>query len=270
MRFKKKKKTLIGWVYVIVAVAAAGFFMRGVLLFGIKKLNVLILPVQSKIYTTTQGIRENFNTIIKYKDFFYENRELKEKITSQEFKDEMIAALKAENERLRKLVDLKGEIGYNTKVVKVSFQHVQDTYESFIIKAGKVDGMEVNMPVLSGRQLIGKIVEVYENYSVVKMITGENSFVSALCDNVIGIVSGEREKDLYFRPTSSLEEEIQPGDEVFTSGISDVYPKGIYVGKISEIISADNKLEKRYRVKIDTNIYDFQEAIVIMGDAGGV
>ena len=158
MRFKKKKKTLIGWVYVIVAVAAAGFFMRGVLLFGIKKLNVLILPVQSKIYTTTQGIRENFNTIIKYKDFFYENRELKEKITSQEFKDEMIAALKAENERLRKLVDLKGEIGYNTKVVKVSFQHVQDTYESFIIKAGKVDGMEVNMPVLSGRQLIGKIV----------------------------------------------------------------------------------------------------------------
>lgn len=267
MRFKKKKKTLIGWVYIVVVGAAIIFFMRGLLLFGVKKLNVLVLPIQSKIYMTTQGIRENFNTIVRYKDFFYENRELKEKIVSQEYKDEMIAELKAENERLRKLVELKGEMGYKTKVVKVSFQHVQDTYDGFVIKAGTADGMEVNMPVLSGRQLIGRITDVYENYSVVKMITGEDSYVSVLCNKeVIGIVKGQREKDLTFRPTSSLEEEIKVGDELITSGISDVYPKGLYVGKISEVISTDNNLEKKYVVKIDTNIYDFQEAIVIMGD----
>lgn len=266
MRLKKKKRTLIGWVYIIVVTAAVIFLMKGLLLFGMKKLNILILPIQSKIYTTTQGIRENFNTILKYKDFFYENRELKAKITSQEYKDELIAELKSENERLRKLVDLKGKMGYKTKVVKVSFQHVQDTYEGFIIKAGSVDGMEVNMPVLSGRQLIGRITDVYENYSVVKMITGEDSYVSVLCDNVIGIAMGERDKDLSFRPTSSLEEEIKIGTELFTSGISDVYPKGLYIGKITEVISNDNTLEKVYSVKIDTNIYDFQEAIVLMGD----
>ena len=241
--------------------------MKGLVLFSAKKLNEFVLPIQSKIYMTTQGIRENFNTILKYKDSFYENRELKEKITSQEYKDELIAELKAENERLRKIVDLKGEMGYKTKVVKVSFQHVQDTYDGFVIKAGAVDGMEVNMPVLSGRQLIGRITDVYNNYSVVKMITGEDSYVSVLCNKeVIGVVNGQREKDLSFRPTSSLEEEINIGDELVTSGISDVYPKGLYVGKISEIISTDNNLEKRYKVKIDTNIYDFQEAIVIMGD----
>ncbi|WP_300393526.1 rod shape-determining protein MreC [Fusobacterium sp.] len=266
MKLKKKKRTLIGWVYIIVIGVAVLFFMKGLLLFGMKKLNVLILPIQSKIYTTTEGIRENFNTILKYKDFFYENRELKAKITSQEYKDELIADLTAENVRLRQLLDLKGQMEYKTKVVKVSFQHVQDTYDGFVIKAGAVDGMKVNMPVLSGRQLIGKITDVYENYSVVKMITGENSYVSALCRDVIGIVNGEREKDLYFRPTSSLEEDLKVGEELYTSGISDVYPKGLYVGKISEIVSANNKLEKRYKVKIDTNIYDFQEAIVLMGD----
>lgn len=266
MKLKKKKRTLIGWVYIIVIGVAVLFFMKGLLLFGMKKLNVLILPIQSKIYTTTEGIRENFNTILKYKDFFYENRELKAKITSQEYKDELIADLTAENVRLRQLLDLKGQMEYKTKVVKVSFQHVQDTYDGFVIKAGSVDGMKVNMPVLSGRQLIGKITDVYENYSVVKMITGENSYVSALCRDVIGIVNGEREKDLYFRPTSSLEEDLKVGEELYTSGISDVYPKGLYIGKISEIVSANNKLEKRYKVKIDTNIYDFQEAIVLMGD----
>lgn len=266
MKLKKRKRTLIGWVYIIVVTAAVIFLMKGLLLFGMKKLNILILPVQSKIYTTTQGIRENFNTILKYKDFFYENRELKSKITSQEYKDELIADLTAENIRLRKLLDLKGEMQYKTKVVKVSFQHVQDTYDGFVIKAGSADGMEVNMPVLSGRQLIGKITDVYENYSVVKMITGENSYVSVLCKDILGIAYGQREKDIYFRPTSSLEEEIKIGDELYTSGISDVYPKSLYVGKISEIIDKGDNLEKRYRVKIDTNIYDFQEAIVLMGD----
>lgn len=266
MKLKKRKRTLIGWVYIIVVTAAVIFLMKGLLLFGMKKLNILILPVQSKIYTTTQGIRENFNTILKYKDFFYENRELKSKITSQEYKDELIADLTEENMRLRKLLDLKGEMQYKTKVVKVSFQHVQDTYEGFVIKAGSIDGIEVNMPVLSGRQLIGKITDVYENYSVVKMITGENSYVSVLCKDIIGIVKGEREKDLYFRPTSSLEEEIKIGDELYTSGISDVYPKGLYVGKVSEVLDEGDSLEKRYKVKIDTNIYDFQEAIVLMGD----
>ena len=266
MKFKKRKKTLIGWVYIIIVIVAVMFLMKGLLLFGMKKLNILILPIQSKIYTTTQGIRENFNTILKYKDFFYENRELKSKITSQEYKDELIADLTAENMRLRKLLQLKGEMQYETKVVKVSFQHVQDTYDGFIIKAGSVDGMKINMPVLSGRQLIGKITDVYENYSVVKMITGENSYVSVLCKDVIGIVNGEREKDLYFRPTSSLEEEIKIGEELYTSGISDVYPKGLYVGKISKILDTGDTLEKKYKVKIDTNIYDFQEAIVLMGD----
>ena len=141
MKLKKRKRTLIGWVYIIVVMAAVIFLMKGLLLFGMKKLNILILPVQSKIYTTTQGIRENFNTILKYKDFFYENRELKSKITSQEYKDELIADLTAENIRLRKLLDLKGEMQYKTKVVKVSFQHVQDTYDGFVIKAGSADGM---------------------------------------------------------------------------------------------------------------------------------
>lgn len=266
MRFRKKKKTLIGWVYIAVTAAVIIFLLRGLLLFGVKKLSELVLPIQSKIYTTTEGIRENFNTIIRYKDFFYENRELKKKIIVEEYKDELIKTLKAENERLKKLVDLKGQIDYKLTVAKVSFQHTQDTYDGFVVRAGSNDGIKVNMPVLAGKQLIGKIIEVHEKYSKVKMITAENSYVSVLCGDVIGIIDGEREKDLYFRPTSSLEENIKIGQELYTSGISDIYPKGLYVGTITEEISIENNLEKKYRVKLDTNIYDLQEAIILMGE----
>lgn len=269
MKFKKKeKRTLIGWIYILVIVVVLIFFTKELLVYGMRKLSILVLPVQSKIYTSTQNTRDSFNNFLKYKEFFDENRELKARVVAEEHKDEVIERLSAENDRLRKLLDLRGKIGYKTKVVRVSFQHVQDTYDGFIINAGKEDGMKINMPVLSGRDLIGRIVEVYDKYSLVKMITAEDSYVSCICNNnVIGILRGERSKDLYFRPTSSLDEELKIGTEVKTSGISDVYPRDLYVGRIVEIISKDNALEKEYRVKIDTNIYDFKEALVLTGDA---
>lgn len=267
MKYKKKKKSLIGWVYIIVVTIVILFFMKEVAVFGMRKLSTFILPIQSKIYVSTQETRESFNTLLKYKDFFYENRELKKRVIAEEHKDEVIEKLSAENDRLRKLLNLKGKLGYKTRAVRVSFQHVQDTYEGFIINVGSKDGMEANMPVLSGRELIGRITKVDENYSFVKMITSENNYVSCLCNNVLGIVSGQRDNELYFKPTSSLDEDLEIGTEVKTSGISDVYPKGLYVGKISEIISSDDNLEKKYKIKIETNIYDFQEALVLVGDA---
>lgn len=266
MKLRKKKKTLIGWVYIIIITLVLIFFLKEFLVFGMRKLNEVMLPVQSKIYTSTQEVRKNFNILLKYKDFFYENRELKKRVIAEEHKDEVIAKLFAENVRLRNLLELKGHIGYKTKAVRVSFQHIQDTYEGFIINAGEKDGIKIDMPVLSGRELIGRVTKVYDDYAFVQMITAEDTYVSALCDNVIGIISGGREKDLYFRPTSYIEEELKIGTEVRTSGISDVYPKGLYIGRISEIIPSDNNFEKKYKVQIDTNIYDFQEALVLTGD----
>lgn len=266
MKLKKRNKSLIGWIYIIVIAVVMLFFLKEFLMFGMKKLNQLLLPLQSKIYMSTQKTRENFNVLLRYKEFFYENRELKARIIADEHKDEVISKLFAENERLRKILHLKGEIEYKTKAVRVSFQNVQDTYEGFTINAGEKDGLKMNMPVLSGRQLIGRIIEIYENHSYVKMITAEENYVSGISNNIIGIVSGEREKNLYFRPTSYLEEDIEIGTEIKTSGISDVYPKGLYIGKISEILPSDNNFEKKYKVNIDTNIYDFQEALVLIGD----
>jgi len=267
MRMRKKRRTIMEWIYFFIIFLFIIFFLRGVVLFSFKKINMLLLPVQSKIYTTSVGTRETFEILTKYKEIFKENLDLKKKLALVEYQDELLKKITDENERLRKILEIKKETKYKTVVGKVSFQSIQELYNTFSIKLGTEDGVKVDMPVLVDKTLVGKIVETSSKYSKVRMLTAKDSYVSCLGENkILGILSGNTGDTLYFKTTSSLESNLKVGEEIYTSGISDIYPKGLYVGKIENVISENNGLEKIYEIKNDLDIFNLNEVIVITGE----
>lgn len=267
MKLRKKKKTIMGWIYTSIFFIAILFLLKGALFYTFKKINEFLLPIQTKIYTTSIGFRETFEIITEYKEIFNENVELKKKIALEESNADLLKKITEENLRLRKLLDIKNDIQYKTVVGKISFQSIQELYSNFFIKLGEKDGVKIGMPVLVDKTLIGKTVEVFDSYSKVKMITEKDSFVSSLVrEKILGILNGNSENTLYFKTTSSLESNLKIGEEIYTSGISDVYPKGLYIGKIKNIILENNGLEKIYEVENNLNIYNLKEVIVIIGE----
>ena len=72
MKIRRKKKTIMGWIYSFIIFILIIFFLRGIVLFGLKKINMILLPVQSKIYTTSVGVKETFEILTKYKEIFKE------------------------------------------------------------------------------------------------------------------------------------------------------------------------------------------------------
>lgn len=267
MKIKRKKKTIMGWIYSFIVFLLVIFFLRGLVLFSLKKINMILLPVQSKIYTTSVGVRETFEVLTHYKEIFKENIELKKKLSLVEYQDELLKNVTEENKRLKKLLKIKEETKYKTLIAKVSFQNIQELYTTFSIKIGNKDGVKINMPVLVDKTLIGKVVETSNHYSRVRMITANDSYVSCLAENnILGVLSGNTGESLYFKPTSTLESDLKIGEEIYTSGISDVYPKGLYVGKIKKIISENNGLEKTYEIENNLNVYNLNEVLVITGE----
>jgi rod shape-determining protein MreC len=119
------------------------------------------------------------------------------------------------------------------------------------------------MPVLYNESLIGKVEKVFKNYSVVQMITFQDSVVSANAgENTVGIIKGNRSDELIFEPVSFHEAQLKIGDKVYTSGISDIYPKDLYIGEICEVRKKyENNVE--YLVKLPFNITDMNEIIVL-------
>ena len=123
------------------------------------------------------------------------------------------------------------------------------------------------MIVLSDdNKLIGRIGRVYSDYSVVDMITGENSNVSGLSDsNMLGVVKGSNEDDgtLYFEP-NTFQNTLHVGEKIYTSGISDIYPKGIYIGEIAQIDDVQGDVFRSIKVKNDVDVLNLNEVLILI------
>ncbi|MGL5051762.1 MAG: rod shape-determining protein MreC, partial [Fusobacteriaceae bacterium] len=143
----------------------------------------------------------------------------------------------------------------------LSFRSVSDLYKNFSINLGSEDGIIEDMVAISGNNLVGKISQVYTSHSKVEMITNSKVFISATTTNgVMGIVRGDDNypNRLTFSP-SVIQGDVKVGDEIQTSGISDIYPKELTIGKVISV--GDTESEFIVQPKID--LLKLQEVILI-------
>ncbi|AAL95680.1 Rod shape-determining protein mreC [Fusobacterium nucleatum subsp. nucleatum ATCC 25586] len=172
-----------------------------------------------------------------------------------------------ENERLLKLLEMKENNIYkgDLKFARVSFSDINNLNNKIFIDLGTEDNIKIDMITVYGDYLVGKIVAVHDNYSEVELITNPNCIISAkTMGDVLGIARGSDEEDglLYFQP-SIVEDNLKEGDEIITSGISDIYPEGIKIGKIEQIDEKENYGYKRVTLKPGFESKDLRELIVI-------
>lgn len=239
---------------------------KGAINQGIDLLSYIVFPVQRKIYQIGNYVKETKEAVISYQRVLEENRELK----NEHIKYEMLVSynkrLQEENKRLRDILGIKEEKKINLRVAKINFRNPSNLYVRFYINQGKKDGIKKNMIVLSGETLIGKIGRVYDDYSIVDMVTSENFNVSAMTESqMLGIIKGSDEDDgtLYFE-ANTFQNSIVVGEKVYTSGISEIYPKGLHIGKVSEIDNSDGEIFRSIKVKNDVDILNMTEVLILM------
>ncbi|STO31000.1 rod shape-determining protein MreC [Fusobacterium necrogenes] len=260
----KKRKRYIIFVFVV-------FFLvvfRSTVNSGVELLSYIVFPVQRKIYKIGNYIKETKEAVIKYRKILQENRDLK----NEQIKYDMLVyynqRISEENTRLRKILEIKEEKKLKVRVAKVIFRNHNNLYVRFYIDLGKKDGIKRNMIVLSEETLIGKVGRVYENYSIVDMITSENINVSSITESqMLGLIKGSNEEDgtLYFE-ANTFQNNIIVGEKVYTSGISEIYPKGLYIGRVSEVDEDDSELFRSIKVKNDIDVLNMNEVLILMQD----
>ena len=241
---------------------------KGAINQGIDLLSYAVFPIQKKVYGVGGYLKELKEAIVNYQKIIEENKELKNEHIKYNILVSSNEKLIEENNRLRELLGIKEEDKIKFRVAKVNFRNPSNLYARFYINLGKKDGIKRNMIVLSGETLIGKIGRVYDNYSIVDMITSENFNVSAITESqMLGIIKGSDEDDgtLYFE-ANTFENSIVVGEKVYTSGISEIYPKGIYIGKVSEIDDGDGEIFRSIKVKNDVDILNMTEVLILMPD----
>jgi len=145
----------------------------------------------------------------------------------------------AENEQFRALLEIKKAAPWRTVGARVIGRDASSWWQSLQIDRGSADGVRVNQPVVSATGLIGKTISVSEHQSRVLLLLDPNCKAGAVLQSARepGIVSGPqgalaREPRLQMtfvdRATS-----VKLGDNVYTSGLGGVFPKGILIGTVT-------------------------------------
>ena len=263
-----KKESKIKILLPILAVIVVTVLIFNRLLFKLKdQIDKVALPIQSKVYNVANRAISIKDIIFSYEEIIAENENLKKENMELKIQKERNQKILEENERLLKLLDMKENSIYkgNLKFARVSFSDINNLNNKIFIDLGAEDGIKIDMITVYGDYLVGKIVAVHNNYSEVELITNPNSIISAkTMRDILGIARGSDEEDglLYFQP-SIVEDNLKEGDEIITSGISDIYPEGIKIGKIEEIDEKENYGYKRVTLKPGFESKDLRELIVI-------
>ena len=263
-----KKESKIKILLPILAVIIVTVLIFNRLLFKLKdQVDKVALPIQSKVYNVANRAISLKDIIFSYEDIIAENENLKKENMELKIQKERNQKILEENERLSKLLEMKENTIYkgSLKFARVSFSDISNLNNKIFIDLGKKDGIKVDMIAVYGDYLVGKIIDVDSDYSIVELITNPNFVISAKTEaDILGIARGSDEEDglLYFQP-SIVEDNLKEGEEIVTSGVSNIFPEGIKIGKIENIDDKENYNYKKITIKPAFESKDLKELIVI-------
>lgn len=229
--------------------------------------NKIVMPIQNGLTHLKNKIARNdsyFSTLDKLKE---ENNELKKQNEELKKKVEELEIIKAENGILREIANLSEKYSeYETIGAYIISKNISNLSDTFIINVGTNDGVYKNMAVMGEKGLVGHIISATSNTAKVEPIIDVASSVSGELEssgkNVI--VRGKLNSNSELRvDLVQTDTEFVIGDTINTSGLGGIYPKGINIGTIKEIVETKNVTEKYAILETTVDFRDLEYVLVI-------
>lgn len=169
------------------------------------------------------------------------------------------------NERLQKLLQLRGSLQAPTKAAAVIGEDGTPWFKTIIINRGSVDGLQEGMPVVASDGVVGQIVKVAAGSSRVLLLTDHASGIAAMVQRsrARGVVKGAGAGRCSLEFTLQ-EEDVKVGDTIVTSGIGGIFPKGVPVGEVTMVKKGEYGIFQTIEIKPRVNLAKMEELLVIL------
>lgn len=223
-------------------------------------LNVLKLPLGF-----LQFVSDEVNGLIFFHRNMVQNEILKKEIGILRQKLIEFDDVVLENGRLNALFDFKQKTSYKVIAARVIGSSADDWSSVVIIDKGRSQGIKSGYVTVGYKGLIGRVIEAGSGTSKVMLINDPNLSVSAVVQRSRqeGLVSGSLSGSLVMRYLP-LESDIGISDTVITSGLSQVYPKGIPIGKVVSVGYEFSGLSRYALLKPFVELSHLEEVLVII------
>lgn len=212
------------------------------------------------------GLGEGYDTLAGFKA---ENERLRKLIQSLEVEKQKLMEAGATNRQLQQLLDFRSHLPGNPITASIIANSATSWFQSCLLDKGSADGLRKGMAVVTPLGVVGQVVSVTARTAKVLLMTDPNSGVDVLVQRTRsrGIVSGSLESGTVLKYVKRSED-LQEGDRLITSGIDGVFPKGMMVGTVTKVRKQHIGLFQFVEVLPAVQPSRTEEVLVVAADAG--
>jgi rod shape-determining protein MreC len=231
---------------------------------SLERVNISLISPFQKLITKGLGFADNiwktyFVTVIAVE----ENARLRKQMAFVTQTQNRFEELKLENSRLKKFVNFTSSVHDIYVAAQVISRDPSPWFKTIIVDKGADDGVIKGSPVLVSEGIVGQTIMVTDTYSKVLLITDRNSAVDALVQNtrVRGIVKGNNTENCSF-VYALRKDEIQKGEMIVSSGLDQVFPKGLKIGQVMDVKKMHSQLFQDIIIETSVDFDKLEEVLV--------
>ena len=252
----------------LMAVIALEITGGGALISG--PLGAVMAPIQGAVNAVTDTVSSKLDALGSNEQLARELDKALQELAVVNIKTARYDEVVAENERLRSLMGSYDKYSqYEPKFARVIGKDTGNWFATFTVDKGSSGGVTENMTVMSADGVVGRVVEVGLNYAKVMSIIDGSSGVAALIERnrdngvVRGMVDDTTSEHLLQMNYLPDVNDVRTGDNVLTSGLDGIFPKGLPIGTVTQISRQSSGLAQYVVVTPYTDFEHIEEVILL-------
>ncbi|HKL76410.1 MAG TPA: rod shape-determining protein MreC [Halanaerobiales bacterium] len=229
----------------------------------------LISPAVSGVNRVITSIDNYIKRFKNAGEILSENEKLKKQLAEERLNNILMKKYEIQNERLRKLLDFKELTSYETQGAKVIGYGPSKWKEKILINKGSKDGLKDGMTVVTyNGSFVGQINYITSDSAQVEMVNNSGFVVAGIVQRedsrAVGLVKGNQENSKYnIMDNLSWDSDIRENDLILTSGLSNTYPKGLPIGKVTEVNPDNYGVSQKAKIDLFIDLNTIEEVLVI-------
>jgi rod shape-determining protein MreC len=229
----------------------------------------LASPIQSASSKASGATLGFFQKFFRFQSIARENEDLKQQLATAQVELYTARQQAAENDRLKELLNLKEQTKYETVPARVIARDPSVWFNTITINRGSSSGVAVNMPVVTGTGIVGRVITVSPWAAQVMLVTDEKAGAGAVVGQLgesgaLGSVRGRPDLGLIeMRYVSGLEK-VEVGDYVMTTGQDGIYPPSLNVGEVVDVKNGTATQAHQILIRPGAQLDKLEEVAVLL------
>jgi rod shape-determining protein MreC len=220
--------------------------------------------VQRIVFTVTSSVSRVWNGYIGLRHLRSENEGLKQQLSDAQIALQQQRALADRARGLEQLLELRDRSNLRTTAAEIIGAAATPDFRTVTIDKGRIAGLRTDMAVIAPGGIVGRVVMPSARASKVQLLIDRNAAAGAIVERsrAQGIVVGTGDGRLLLEYMSEAFD-VVAGDDVVTSGIDGIYPKGFVIGKVDSVEKSGTAY-KRIVVRPAVDFAALEEVLVIL------